>query len=611
MRLKTIPWKRAAAVLAAACTLGTCCIAGSVAWAAEDQTQGANTADISSTCGVTGSTETKCTSITIHKYNSPSITSNDFKANGTDMTAALKKLGVNKPLQGVQFTLYKVQKDGKDIDLSKPEGWKKIEDLKGLTKGNAASFFTAAAEDQAAKFTKVPVGQPQETDSNGVAKFDGLAESLYYVEETSTTNAKMDYSADPQHPDVKPITVTYKTDPFFVTTPLSHQTKGSWEWLYNVHVFPKNDVNKDVPTKTAADPNKYYVDENKNTVIPWNISIPLSAPSEGKTYKQIGFVDSLPTGLNYSSVTGVMLVKMPKPTTEVPKPKSSDIPLSGKTKTSNGDYEASDSSGKVTFKLTSDGLAKLIDLDKNTYTLKVTLNTSVTKGTKNFTNFITGWIDNSKIGDGDENNPCVPTKEEPNKCDNNPHGSSHFATLKITKVAVDAEKKNTNKTLKGAKFAIYSVNDQSTDLTAIKDSTTLGQKTTPVKTSATSSDPLTIETGDDGTAKVDLFIGNGAQASSKKYCLVETDAPAGFKKDPAPHCYDVVAETDTNVKDGVVADNSKTIGNDKATELDKIISALPMTGARGLVILTLCGIVGIAGTFFYIVMKRRKEQEQE
>lgn len=617
MRLKTIPWKRAAAVLAAACTLGTCCIAGSIAWAGEPQ--GASTADISSTCDVKGGTKTNCTSITIHKYNAPSITEQAFKANGTDMTQALKDKGVNKPLKGVQFTLYKVtltagtSEADKKIDLSKPEGWEKIKDLKDLNIGGAAKFFKPAAEGQAAKFTKTQVGDPKETDENGVVKFDGLEESLYYVEETSTVHAQMDYATEEGKHDWKPITVTYKTDPFFVTTPLSHQTKGSWEWLYNVHVFPKNDVNKDVPTKTAADPNKYYVDENKNTVIPWNISIPLSAPSEGKKYQKIGFVDSLPTGLNYSGVTNVMLVKVQKKSAEGKKATSENIPLGDKddaAKQLTKDYTATEASGKVTFNLTDKGLVKIDDIDNYTYTLKVTLNTSVTKGTKNFTNFITGWIDNSKIGDGDENNPCVPSDTDP--CDNNPHGSSHFATLKITKVAVDAEKKNTNKTLKGAKFAIYSVKYQSTNLTAIKDSTTLAKDTTPVMTSAGSTGKqLTIETGDDGTASVDLFIGNGAQASGKKYCLVETDAPAGFKKDPTPHCYNVVAETKGNVKDGVVADNSKTIGNDKATELDKIISALPMTGARGLVVLTLCGIVGIAGTFFYIVMKRRKEQEQE
>ena len=151
--------------------------------------------------------------------------------------------------------------------------------------------------------------------------------------------------------------------------------------------------------------------------------------------------------------------------------------------------------------------------------------------------------------------------------------------------------------------------DQSTELSDIKDSTSLNDKTTPVKTNGTTGDQLTIETGDDGTATVDLFIGND-KTTSRKYCLVETDAPAGFKKDPTPHCYNVEEETKTNVTaDKPVADaNSQTIGNDQATALDKIIAALPMTGARGLLILTVCGIVGLGGTFFYIVLKRRKEQ---
>ncbi|RIY18400.1 peptidase, partial [Bifidobacteriaceae bacterium WP012] len=69
MRLKTSKLKRAVAVLAATCTLGTCCVAGSIAWAAgEGQDAGANTGNISPTCGVKDSTKKNCTSITIHKY---------------------------------------------------------------------------------------------------------------------------------------------------------------------------------------------------------------------------------------------------------------------------------------------------------------------------------------------------------------------------------------------------------------------------------------------------------------------------------------------------------------------------------------------------------------
>ena len=609
MRLKTNSLKRTVAVLAAVCTLGTCCVAGSVAYAGNDGAgtvvdAGANTADISSTCGAAGN-KTNCTSITIHKYNSPSLTATAFKPNGTDMSAAIKNEGVNKPLKGVEFTLYKVQKDGKDIDLSKPEGWKSIEDLKDLTKGNAASFFTAP-QGKTAKFTKVKLGDAKETNENGVASFTDLSESLYYVEETSTAKAQMDYDTEEGKHDWKPITVTVKTDPFFVTTPLSHKTDDSWEWLYNVHVFPKNDVNKETPAKTAGDPTKYYIDDNGNTVIPWKISIPLSAPSEGKTYKKIGFVDSLPAGLKYSSVTNVMLVKVQKKADEGKQPTSVDIPLSPKKGTQEGDYEAKNDNGKVTFNLTAAGLKKIDDIDNYTYTLKVTLNTGVTKGTKNFTNFITGWIDDSKIGDGDENNPCVPTEQNP--CDDNPHGSSHFATLKITKVAINAKKKKdeqlTNQTLKGAEFAVYSMKDQSAELTGV----TTDNLDKVMKDSNTQ---LTMVTGEDGTASVDLFIANDNKTQSRKYCLVETKAPAGFKKDETPHCYAVNVETKDNVgQDGVVASNSQKIGNDQATELDKILDALPMTGARGLVLLTAFGIVGLGGTLFYIITRRRKEQEE-
>ncbi len=599
MRLKTNSLKRTVAVLAAVCTLGTCCVAGSVAYAGNENTgtvvdAGANTANI----------KEQKTSITIHKYSGATDTTKGHEPNGTDVSSTVTDNG-NKPLKGVEFTLYKVQKDSKDIDLSKPEGWEGIKGLlSDLVRGSAATVLSSNTH-----LSKVKVGNAKETDDSGKAEFTNLAESLYYVEETSTTKAqtKNDKGAWVS------ATVTYKTDPFFVTTPLSHKTDGSWEWLYSVHVFPKNDISTDTPTKTAADPKKYYVDKDGSTVIPWNISIPLSAPGDGKAYKQIGFVDSLPTGLTYGGVTDVMLVKTPKPTTKVPKPTSSDIPLSDHEDTAKSltkDYTASEKSGKVTFKLEDSKLAAISkDFKDNTYVLKVTLNTKVADGTKNVTNFITGWIDDSKIGDGDENTPCVPTKKEPKKCDKNPHGTSHFATLKITKVAIDAKGNNTTKTLKGAKFAVYVMKDQTAALNTVT-TANLSKNADPVNTKDSKNSQLTIETGADGTATVDLFIGNGTQASSRKYCLVETDAPAGFKKDPTPHCYVVNAETDTNVTDGVATGNSQKIGNDQATELDKILAALPMTGARGLVLLTACGIVGLGGTLFYIITRRRKEQEE-
>ncbi|RFT39840.1 hypothetical protein CG398_03335, partial [Bifidobacteriaceae bacterium NR003] len=110
-------------------------------------------------------------------------------------------------------------------------------------------------------------------------------------------------------------------------------------------------------------------------------------------------------------------------------------------------------------------------------------------------------------------------------------------------------------------------------------------------------------TNDKGKASDSFFVGNNS-TTSHVYCAVETKAPDGFELDDKLHCVNLTAGAEDSA-------NTLKINNKKSTAVDKILGNLPMTGARGLVILTVCGIVGIAGTLFYIVMKRRKEQEQE
>lgn len=599
MRLKTNSLKRTVAVLAAVCTLGTCCVAGSVAFAKDE---GANTGNIVN----------KTTSITIHKYKSPDI--------GTRSDGSVKPfvnkgdlLFGKKPVKGVEFKVCKVTlKDGKDadakkIDLSTAEGWNKIKDIQELDPSSATKNAASFLKGDSAKFVTVNTDcTTQTTGDDGSATFPNLAESLYYVEESDTKGAQIKDGEK-----WKSVTVTGKVDPFFITTPLPHKTATSWEWLYDVNVYPKNDTSDDLPTKTPKTPTKLYTDGG-DAIIPWDISMPLTPPSDNKAYTKIGFVDSLPEGLTYDSLDkdNVKLVKKGKTADST----ASDVKLAETTDyTVTSTAKADSTPAKVKFELSKSRLEEINkDFKNNTYVLKVTLKTKVAKGTKNVTNFITGWIDNSKIGDGDENNPCVPTEQNP--CDKNPHGTSHFATLKITKVAMNAStdkdqsKHLTDNTLKGAIFAVYVMKDQSKELnTVTKDN--LATTTDPVK-KGTNNDPLTIETGSDGTASVDLFIANDDKTTGRKYCLVETKAPAGFKLNENPICYEVKSETKDQVTAGLNNDNAHKIGNDQATELDKILSALPMTGARGLVLLTAFGIVGLGGTLFYIITRRRKEQEE-
>ena len=590
--------KRAVALIAAACTLGTCCIAGSIAWAGDAETttvQGANTGNIVN----------KTTSITIHKYQGPAT---NEKSDGSVKPFVNKGdlLFGKKPVKGVEFEVCKVTlvtgntEDEKKIDLSTAKGWKKIEDIQKLDPASkkADSFLTGDGH----KF-KTAAGncKKQTTGEDGSAKFPGLAESLYYVEESDTNGAQIKDDKG----EWQSVTVTGKVDPFFITTPLPHKTATSWEWLYDVNVYPKNDTSNDLPTKTPKTPTKLYVADDGSTIIPWDISMPLTPPSDNKAYKKIGFVDSLPEGLTYDSLdeANVKLVKTGKAKGST----SSDVTL-----TKNTDYTVNTDTDKkkVTFELTPARLASLSgDFSKNTYVLKVTLKTTVAKGTKNVTNSINGWVDNSNIGDdGTPDKPCVPTPDKP--CDKNPHGTSHFATLKITKVN-DGVKDKGKKPLKDAEFTVYPV----TEGTKISDVTgkTVTKDAIEAKLDKGDKDANAIKlnpTDDKGETTANLFIGIN-DVPSKIYCVVETKAPAGFKLNETPTCYEVKVETKELAAAGLNPDNAHEIVNSQATELDKILAALPMTGARGLVILTVCGIVGIAGTFFYIVMKRRKEQEAE
>lgn len=597
MRLQTSKLKRAVALVAASCTLGTCCIAESIAWANSEQGKdGANVGNIDDTKKDNG------TSITIHKYQSPAT---DTRSDGSDQSNLVKD---KKPVKGVEFKVCKVTlKEGKDadakkIDLSTAEGWKKIKDIQELDPSSATKNAASFLKGDNAKFVTVDTDcKKQTTGEDGSTKFDKLAESLYYVEESDTKGAQIKDAQGVW----KPVTVTGKVDPFFITTPLPHKTANTWEWLYDVNVYPKNDTSDDVARKTPKTPTKLYTDDG-DAIIPWDISMPLTPPSDNKAYKKIGFVDSLPEGLTYDSLAEVKLVKKGKATGST----ASDVSL-----TENTDYkvETGTDKKKVTFSLSDSRLNTLSeDFSRSTYVLKVTLKTKVAKDTKNVTNSINGWIDDSKIGDnGDPEHPCVPTKEDPKKCDKNPHGTSHFATLKITKVNDAADKAKGKKPLKGAEFTVYPVKE-GTKFTDVSGKN-VTKETIDGKLDKGTNDANAIKlkaTDDNGVTTANLFIGTN-DVASKIYCVVETKAPAGFKLNETPTCYEVKVETKEQAAAGLNNDNAHEIVNSQATELDKILSNLPMTGARGLVILTVCGIVGIAGTLFYVVMKRRKEQEQE
>ncbi len=607
MRLKTNSLKRTVAVLAAVCTLGTCCVAGSVAYAKDDAV---NTATIDTS-------QNGKTSIIIHKYEAPKL--KDAKHDGSELGAdALvdKVTGEGgkttdvpkKPVSGVKFTLWRVKKKGNDgeIDLSTAKGWKKIKDLEGLeatsaNKKDANSFMNGAN----AEFVKYDVegtgaetkkGQTCTTDKDGTCSFPNLKMGLYYVEETDVSGAKVGDSS---------VSITKGVDPFFVTTPLANETTKTW--LYNVNVYPKNDTSNDRPKKTPADaPSSLDIKSNNGTTMSWDITIPLNLVSSGEKFTTIKFTDPLMKDLVFDSVSNVKISKFKKDSAT---PLTGDDNFKTLTKGATNDYTVTtDTNGTyapaenksanftlVTVDLKQSGLTKADTLyasrGENVLKLTATITAKVKPGTTKVVNVINTEVNKVVTGQTKDPKPCVPTTEKP--CDNPGQSVTNFATLKVTKFNEDK-----TKTLRDAEFEVYAMKDKNA-------APTTNDNVTDKKAGNTKVDGVTLKTGADGKASVELFVGNGDD-TTKKYCIVETKAPAGYQPSDTPTCYDLTVDGQADA----ATKNSKEVVNKLSTALDKIVGALPLTGARGLVLLTAFGIVGLGGTLFYIITRRRKEQEE-
>ena len=643
MRLNKISLKQAVAMLAATCTLGTCCIAGSVAWAETGNTTEANTANIETTHAI---------SLSIHKYQGTAGTTN---SGGSEITNPQKDttLKDKKPVEGVEFTLYKVQKDSKDIDLTSPDGWSAIKNIKGTAK--PSDYVKDGNNDKNAQhvFTISEVGKGT-TNAQGLVKFVKTASNpavsgevavstlgmhLYVVKETNTTGAKIDN---------KSVTVTGRVDPFFVTLPLANSTTKTW--IYDVHVYPKNDTTNEVPTKTASDPTRMDIAEDSTgntdgTRITWTIAIPLPAPDEGKKYSAIGFSDKLATGLTFDKVQNVRLVKYNSETGTLitGNDNKKDLTVTTHYTVTN---PSTGNQNVLTVELTKPaaasssttktGVEEAYDFytaangakPKQIAKLEAEVVTKVGKDVTDVKNIANTWAGN--VTTGNKTTPCDPgqTYGKDDPCYTAPGDTAFYGTLKVIKTD-----KDNNKPLTGAKFNIYEVTGKknvsgtqtaykAADITGLEVSESDGAKNYTLKTSndngtkvdsklvgtTLTTKKVTANSTTEASDSVKLFVRKKSETgvTDKVYCAVETEAPAGYDLLDKPVCYNLVEDSATN-KDG----NTQTVADMKSTPMSNIVGALPMTGARGLVILTLCGIVGIASTFFYIVMKRRKEQEQE
>lgn len=152
---------------------------------------------------------TKTGSITIHKYTEGTATGT--VASGKEDASQVPAGAV--PIKDVGFTIYKVQDAAKLADYysTNPESLPAVSEY-CTGSGKNVQLKAGVADNK--------VGDEVKTDVNGVAEFKNLALGLYLVVETTS-----------------PAIVTGPCDPFLISVPMT--TDGD-DWLYNVHVYPKN-----------------------------------------------------------------------------------------------------------------------------------------------------------------------------------------------------------------------------------------------------------------------------------------------------------------------------------------------------------------------------------
>ncbi|MEV8274278.1 SpaH/EbpB family LPXTG-anchored major pilin [Microbacterium sp. NPDC077184] len=271
-------------------------------------------------------------SLTIHKHAlGPSTPLNPFST-GQELATPPAD-----PLPGAQFTATLVA----GVDLSTPEGWTTAAQLtpaQAAQRPNTVSFTSSVS------------------DSSGIATFsadpgtypDGLPIGLYLVSETQL-----------------PPGATNPAAPFLVTLPLPTGAAGSPanQWIYDVHVYPKNAVTQLTKTRIPAPAGS--VERRNPDLIRWALASSIPTLAAGDSIETFSISDQLPSELTYLT-----------PTTTPQGVTPSDVYVTNAAGVRQAfaegtDYTITELDGTVTVSFTPAGLVRLTSLQGGTVTFEV------------------------------------------------------------------------------------------------------------------------------------------------------------------------------------------------------------------------------------------------
>jgi len=441
-----------------------------------------------------------------------------------------------KPVAGVEFTITKL-----NVDLTTPEGWKQLADAKGdVVKAGALKSNTT---------------QTITTGGDGLASFtDAQTEvGAYLVSETRTPDKVI------------------PAEDFVVTLPMTNPDNTT-KWNYDVHVYPKNTISG-VDKKVTDKPAPGSGHDITYTI---TTSIPKVDYPGGARIKRYEVVDQLDKRIKKDALTPVVKIVG-----------QNETPLADTT-----DYTLITAEGAdhnwATIQLTEEGRRKAAEARHNgtgETKVQVTL-TAKFDATVNLEGDLSntaGLIPNDSPNFAwDPSNPGTKVPGIPTT-----PVLSKYGKVVVTKTGTDelADKTKYN----GAQFQVYECTKTAGGAT-LRD----GDPSTQAVDPLTIGGEKTFTTAGQGMVEINYLRANDYVDGVKKdtltdedhYCLVETKAPEGYtlQADPIPF--------------RVLADNATAKAPTAVTVTDVPKNAgfrLPLTGANGVIFLTVAGALLVAG----------------
>ena len=446
-------------------------------------------------------------SLIIHKY---AGSTTEQPADGTQQTID------RPPLKGVTFEVTPVGKLSAGVcvalDLATPAGWT---DAQLVTMPVAAPYCLVTADTMTA-----------DTDASGEITFANLPLGLYFVDETAA-----------------PAGTTPSVE-FLVTIPYANQSASTVDWLYDVHVYPKNDLEGN-GSKTIGDATGLGL----GATVPWTVtSKPIGSFNDGAPLTSFSMIDVLDSRLTYSA--------SPAPTFTYTTPGNPPVAVLGANYTLGTPVGAG---GTLTATLTSPaGIAWANTLPAGTQ-FTLTFSTTVTGvGNINNTAFQNSGGDDVTLG----------------------QASTQWGPAEVLKHQAGDK----TKTLQGAKFSVFDSPNGTDCLGTLGAAVSVNGQTE-------------FSSGANGVVTIaGLFVGNNNAVASRMYCVVETQEPVGYVKDTTPHPVTVKAEGTATTTAHIDVANRAVPG-----------PTLPMTGGDGALWFSVGGIaLLVAGAGGMLMVRRNR-----